>query len=275
LSESKAGRLPLLIALPPSEGKAAGGDGPPLDLAGLSAATELTPPREQVLGALVRLAAGARGPKTTVRAREVLGLPEGLTGELAVDAALREAATLPAAARYTGVLYDHLDLATLPADARARAATSVAIVSALWGVVRPDDAIPAYRLSMTVDLPGVGRLPAFWRRPLTATLPQAALVVDCRSAAYAAAWRPGAGCTVVAVRVFSVAPDGSRKVISHMAKATRGDVARALLVRADGAGQDASTPQEVAAVAAAAGLRCELVAPAKAGGAWSLDVLLD
>lgn len=267
------GPLPLLIALPPSEGKAPGGDGAPLDLAALSGAAALTAPRRRVLKALVRLAAGARGPRTSARAREVLGLSEGLAGELAVDAALLHAPTLPAGARYTGVLYDHLGLATLPADARARAGASVAILSGLWGVVRPDDAIPAYRLSMGVDLPGVGRLPAFWRAPLARALPAAALVVDCRSASYAAAWKPGPGCVVVAVRVFGVAPDGSRKVISHMAKATRGDVARALLLRAGGDGRDAATPQEVAAAATAAGLRCELLAPARAGGPWHLDVL--
>ena len=96
-----------------------------------------------------------------------------------------------------------------------------------------------------------------------------ALVVDCRSADYQQAWRPAAGSTVLSVRVFAVAPDGSRKVISHMAKATRGDVARALLL----AGAEAGTPDDVAQLVTAAGLTCELGAPPKPGGAWALDVL--
>ncbi|MCW3040500.1 MAG: UPF0246-like protein, partial [Solirubrobacterales bacterium] len=112
----------LLIALPPSEGKAAGGDGPPLDLAGLSHAEGLTRPRERVLTELVKLCAGAEAGRRLTRARTVLGLSEGLAGEVAVDAALPGAPTLPAAARYTGVLFDHLALPTLPAAARARAA---------------------------------------------------------------------------------------------------------------------------------------------------------
>ncbi|MCW3015440.1 MAG: peroxide stress protein YaaA [Solirubrobacterales bacterium] len=217
-------------------------------------------------------ATGARGAN---RARRLLHLSEGLAGEIAVDAGVLEAPTLPAARRYTGVLYDHLDLATLPAAERRRADDHVVILSGLWGAVRPGDAIPPYRLSMDVTLPRIGKLTAHWRAPLARALPEPALVVDCRSASYQQAWKPPAGSTVLTVRVFSVAPDGSRKVISHMAKATRGDVARALLTRADGAGRDAGTPEDVAQVARAAGLECELVAPAKHGGAWTLDVLLE
>ncbi|MCW2958804.1 MAG: hypothetical protein JWP18_1607 [Solirubrobacterales bacterium] len=266
------GRLPLRIALPPSEGKATGGDGPPLDLGALSHADVLTRPREQVLTALVKLC-GAEGIRGANRARKVLGLSDGLAGEIAVDAAVLEGPTLPAAQRYTGVLYDRLGLEALPAAARRRADERVVIVSGLWGALRPRDPIPAYRLSVGVTLPKVGRLTAHWRTPLAQALGDPALVVDCRSADYQQAWKPATGSTVVLVRAFSVAPDGSRKVISHMAKATRGDVARALLLRVDGARRDAATPDEVARVARAAGLTCELVAPVKSGGPWALDVL--
>jgi len=262
----------LLLVLPPSEGKASGGDGPPLDLAALSFAQALSRPRERVLNALVKLCAAAT-PRGRARARTVLGLSAGLAGEVAVDAAVLGTPTLPAARRYTGVLYDHLGLATLPEDARERATGSVVILSALWGAVGPDDAIPPYRLSMGVTLPRIGRLAAHWRAPLARALAEPALVVDCRSATYRSAWTPSAASTVVHVRAFTVAGDGSRRVVSHMAKATRGDVARALLTRAGGLGRDAATPDEVADVVRAAGMDCELVPPARAGGAWSLDVL--
>jgi cytoplasmic iron level regulating protein YaaA (DUF328/UPF0246 family) len=261
------GRLPLLVALPPSEGKAPGGDGPPLDLATLSHADALSAARGRVVDALVKLCS-AEGTRGVNRARKVLGLSEGLTGEIAVDAAVRTAPTLPAARRYTGVLYDHLSLATLPPGARRRAAERVVIVSGLWGALSPEDAIPAYRLPIGVTLPRLGKLTAFWRAPLARALPEPALVVDCRSSDYQQAWKPAPGSAVVLVRVFSLAPDGTRKVISHMAKATRGDVARALLLASD----DAGTPVEVAAVVEAAGFACVLVPPAKAAGAWTLDV---
>lgn len=261
------GRLPLVIALPPSEGKAPGGDGPPMDLAALSRADALSAARGTAVDALVRLCS-AEGTRGVNRARKILGLSEGLTGEIAVDAVVRTAPTLPAAQRYTGVLYDHLGLTTLPADARRRAAARVVIVSGLWGALSPDDAIPAYRLPVGVTLPRLGKLTAFWRGPLARALPEPALVVDCRSSDYQQAWKPAAGSAVVLVRVFSVAPDGTRKVISHMAKATRGDVARTLLLAPD----DPETPTEVAAVAQAAGFTCALAEPMKTGGAWTLDV---
>jgi hypothetical protein len=54
-----------------------------------------------------------------------------------------------------------------------------------------------------------------------------------------------------------------------MAKATRGEVAR-ILAEASGAARD---PAGVAELVERAGLRVELVEPAKAGGAWSVDVI--
>ena len=107
------------------------------------------------------------------------------------------------------------------------------VVSGLWGVVGPDDRIPAYRLSMGVDLPGVGPLARAWRPHLAAELdPHVAgrLVVDCRSATYAAAWTPPASASWVPVRVLREV-DGRRTVVSHHAKHTRGVLVRHLLTR--------------------------------------------
>ena len=51
--------------------------------------------------------------------------------------------------------------------------------------------------------------------------------MDCRSSTYAAAWTPPPAQTV-AVNVFTEV-DGVRKVVSHFAKHTRGELARHLL----------------------------------------------
>jgi uncharacterized protein len=252
----------VLVLLPPSEGKAAPLAGPPLSLPALAFGA-LTPQRERLLGVLERL---ARGSRQNGLAR--LGIGPGLAGELERNATLRTAPTAPAAAVYTGVLFQHLDLASLAPDARARAGERLLVASALWGVVRLDDRIPAYRLSMGAQLPRLGGLAAWWRPALTKALPRDGLVVDLRSQAYAAAWQPPEGTTVT-VRVFTER-DGARTVVSHMAKAARGDVAR-LLVSEPGV---ASTPQDVAAAAGRAGLRVELAAPVAAGRPWTLDVLV-
>ncbi|NEE58016.1 peroxide stress protein YaaA, partial [Streptomyces sp. SID8455] len=87
---------------------------------------------------------------------------------------LRTAGTRPAGELYTGVLYDALDLASLDADARRRAAKSLLVFSGLWGAVRTGDRIPPYRCSMGVKLPGLGALGSYWRKPMEAVMPEAA-----------------------------------------------------------------------------------------------------
>ncbi len=162
----------------------------------------------------------------------------------ALDPALRRAPALPAAELYSGVLFRALGLADLPWD-------DVLIASALWGVVRPGDRIPPYRLDMSAKLPGIGGLAAYWRRPLRAVMPDRGLVLDLRSGAYAAAWQP-ARATHVTVRAFTEAPDGSRKVITHMAKRVRGEVARLILLAGG-----AERAEGVAEILTAAGMRVE------------------
>ena len=59
--------------------------------------------------------------------------------------------------------------------------------------------------------------------------------MDCRSSTYAAAWAPPPAQTV-AVNVFTEV-NGVRKVVSHFAKHTRGELARHLLARRGNAPQ--------------------------------------
>ncbi|WP_271220394.1 peroxide stress protein YaaA [Streptosporangium carneum] len=246
----------MLILLPPSEGKAELGDGPTLDLSRLSFPS-LTASRKKVLSALTALCR-----KSRAQAQAVLGLSPGQLGEIGKNRELRTAPTLTAAELYTGVLYDNLDLASLPPDAAERAARSLLIFSGLWGVLRITDRVPPYRLSMGVRLPPLGGLAAQWRKPITPVLDaEPGLVVDLRSSTYATAWQPGA--RAVGVRVLK---DG--KVVSHMAKATRGVIARSLLEN----GVDPQTPQELAKVLDSLGHAVAL-GPAPTGGRpWTLDV---
>jgi cytoplasmic iron level regulating protein YaaA (DUF328/UPF0246 family) len=216
----------VLVLLPPSEGKTAPAVGAPLELTTLSH-PDLTDQRRAVLEALAKLSAHPDAPR-------VLGVGTSLAAEVERNTRLLTDPAGPASSVYTGVLYAAAGLDILPDDdARARAARSVRVVSALWGLVAPADHIPAYRLSMGVDLPGVGALARVWRPVLSAELDTAApdrLLVDCRSAAYAAAWRPPAGSAWVTVRVLREVA-GRRSVVSHHAKHTRGLLTRHLLVR--------------------------------------------
>ncbi|MEU7059374.1 peroxide stress protein YaaA [Streptomyces sp. NPDC046197] len=262
----------MLVLLPPSEGKAPSGRGAPLkpgalSLPGLAAA------REAVVDELVELCTGDED-----KAREVLGLSEGLRGEVAKNAGLRTAGARPAGEIYTGVLYDALDLASLDAAAKRRAARSLLVFSGLWGAVRVTDRIPSYRCSMGVKLPGLGALGAFWRTPMASVLPEAAgegLVLDLRSSAYAAAWKPKgdvAGRTATVRVLHSRVVDGveKRSVVSHFNKATKGRIVRGLLT-------SGAAPRDPAALVETLrdlGYVVEAEPPARVGRAWTLDVVV-
>ncbi|WP_433500383.1 YaaA family protein [Sphaerimonospora sp. CA-214678] len=247
----------MLILLPPSEGKAALGT---MERRRLSF-PELASPRGEMLDALVAL---CRSP----RAQDVLDLSDGQVGEIERNRGLHTARSLPVADLYTGVLYDNLGLATLSPEARRRANRRIVVFSALWGLLRPSDRVPPYRLAMGVRLPPMGNLAAFWRPWITAALqPVKGLVVDMRSAPYAAAWQPGE--RAVAVRVLRES-GGKRTVVSHMAKATRGAVARSLVESPDRPG----SPRELAETLAALGHRTELSGPPSPGRPWTLDVVI-
>ncbi|MDQ0602274.1 cytoplasmic iron level regulating protein YaaA (DUF328/UPF0246 family) [Streptomyces canus] len=257
----------MLVLLPPSEGKASSGRGAPLKLESLSL-PGLTEAREAVLGELVELCAGDEG-----KAREVLGLSEGLRGEVAKNTELRTAGARPAGEIYTGVLYDALELSSLDPAAKRRASRQLLVFSGLWGAVGVADRIPSYRCSMGVKLPGLGALGAHWRTPMAAALPEAAgngLVLDLRSSAYAAAWKPKgevAGRTA-SVRVLH-AP--TRKVVSHFNKATKGRIVRSLL----SAGIAPAGPAQLVEALRDLGYVVEAAPPKGAGKAWTLDVLVD
>lgn len=218
----------MLILLPPSEGKTAPTSGPAINFDELNS-PQLAPQRRKVLDALIELSQRAD-------ASTVLGVGPRLADEVAANVHLLEAPAAPAAQVYTGVLYEAAGFAAgdLSPLAKSRLRDSVLIVSALWGIVSPTDLIPAYRLAMGVKLPGIGSLPQFWRDALADVLRPRSdddVVVDCRSASYISAWRPGQGRDWVSVKVLRER-DGKRSVVSHNAKHTRGALAGHLVSRA-------------------------------------------
>ena len=240
----------MLVLLPPSETKSDGGDGPPLRLDALHH-PELGPLRKDLVDTLDGLASDVDA------SRAALGLSPQQDAEIARNAALWTASTTPALLRYTGVLYDTLDVASLHGAAAARARERLAVGSALFGLLRADDPVPVYRLSAGSTLPGRGTLAAAWKpllEPVLAGIAERELVVDLRSGSYAALARvPGA----VRVDVLAERADGRRTVISHFNKAHKGRLARLLAsTRAEPA--DAAA---VAALARRAGMRVERPGP--------------
>ncbi|ACY21395.1 protein of unknown function DUF328 [Gordonia bronchialis DSM 43247] len=210
----------MLVILPPSETKSDGGRGAPLDLDTLSF-TELNPIRKRLGEAIVELATDLDA------SRAALGLGVTQLAEIDRNADLWLAPTRPAVERYTGVLYDALDHASLTRAAKSKAADRLAIGSALFGVVRAGDMIPAYRLSGGSKLPAMPTLTSVWKPELSDALDAVDdFVVDLRSGAYL---QLGPVRGAVTATVMTEQPDGTRKVVSHFNKHHKGLVARELV----------------------------------------------
>lgn len=257
----------MLIVLPPSEGKAAPPQGPPLDLDALSFPS-LSPQRRRVLTALVRL---CRADEQA--AMSALGLGIRQAAEVGLNAGLRKAPTQPAIGVYSGVLYEALDAGSLDAASRRRLNRMVAISSALFGLLRPMDAIPAYRLSADARLPGLPSLALTWGTAVSAALDDTGgLVWDLRSAAYASlgplpVTSKSTSTRVVISRVL-LQRGGKRTVVSHHNKATKGRMVRAIVE----SGCKARTAEDLAGDLAGLGFGCELQVPTT--GPARLDVIV-
>mgnify|MGYP002714784037 FL=1 len=214
----------MLIVLPPSETKASGGTDAPMSLSFPS----LDPVRTLLIDVLTAT------PVDTQMSE--LKIPAGKRADAEENLVLRSAPVMPAIRRYTGVLYDALDAASLPDAALSR----LAVGSALFGLVRATDCVPRYRVSGGSKVGG-RTMKAWWGSLVTDVLVEQGFVVDLRSGAYQQLGPvPGA----VTVRVEQA---DTGKVVSHFNKQYKGELARAL------ASYDATSAGDVADIASAAG----------------------
>jgi len=217
-----------MLLLPPSEGKAEGGSArrstwtPDAGRFG----ARLGDRRAEVVAALAAVGGGDE---------KLLGVKgDHLLRAQSANTALVGAETMPAWQRYTGVVWDHLDPATLPAAARRE----IVVVSGLLGLVRGDDPVPDYRLKMGANLAPLGKLSTWWRDAVTAEIARlgrgrgggrSRVIVDLLPQEHRAAWDPLAlGSASECVTVSLVDPTG--KPGGHFAKAAKGELARAILL---------------------------------------------
>lgn len=235
--------LYMLILLPPSETKAPGGDGAPVEITELFLAAtspDVTRVRRSIIEAL-RTSTQRVGEETS---RALLGLRRSQNAELELNAHILTSPTVAAIERYTGVAFEALDVLgkrtgkSLDSAARSR----LAVGSALWGVSAAEDPIPSYRLSASSKIlpltsgsttSAAVTVRSQWSGVLSAALQawQASLgagqdaIIDLRSGGYLALGSvPGA----LTLRVETEYPDGTRKVVSHFNKHYKGLVAREL-----------------------------------------------
>ena len=215
----------MIILLPPSEKKLVPTKKKSLNISELSFAQELTPIR---------------------------------SGLLLQHSEIDQTLTAPAYEVYSGFLYQSLDYATLSEATKERAQNQIIIFSALYGALHINDEISHYKFKIQS---------ALWREKLRHTLvsSQQQLIVDCRSATYAAAWVPPA-LNTVKIRVFTKIGD-QLKVVTHMAKVTRGEVTRFLLQ----SNSNLTTPQELQAELSTQ-FECKLIENGHKKP-WAIDIL--
>lgn len=153
------------ILLPPAEGKQAGGNPFAPDMFDYRTSntfnyfSELNPERRRLIKVL----------QETIRQGDHLESIFGVKGdhlEAAVEINLQiyDAPLMAALDRYSpGVMYKAMDFAGLPTGAQRRLLENGIIFSGLFGLLRPDDLIPNYRLRMDATLPEIGKVQAYWR----------------------------------------------------------------------------------------------------------------
>ncbi len=223
-----------LILLPPSEGKAAGGEGAPLDLDTMSF-DSLNPTRVRMAKALVQLSQRPRSSK------KLLGVKgPALEKAMAENAGLQESPTLPAIERYTGVMYDAIDYRSLEDEARDAFDRDVIIMSGLFGMVRPLDMIPAYKLKMGAALLRRKTCSAVWKPGVTKCLAIMAddrVIWDLLPLEHGAAWNPS-GVPYKArftAKFLERAADGQTKTVTHLSKLLKGALVRHIVSNASAA----------------------------------------
>jgi len=235
----------VLILLPPSETKRDGGAaGSHLDIS-LLGFRSLAKPRRAVIAALRRLA------RSESRMAAALHLGPTQHAELVRNRALGSSETLPALDRYTGVLFDALGASSLPAEARNFALDHVVIHSALFGLLRGGDPIPAYRLSHDSRIADWS-LKKMWRESVAAELAtRQELVLDLRSEAYVELGPSLGAPQSYFVRVVSESADGVRRALNHFNKKGKGELVRAIVL----SGIDHPDVESLLGWAAASGIR--------------------
>ncbi|MEM9126428.1 MAG: peroxide stress protein YaaA [Pseudomonadota bacterium] len=145
--------------------------------------------------------------------------------------------TRPAALAFAGDTYQGLEAATLDTEEMAWAQEHLRILSGLYGLLRPLDAIQPYRLEMGSKLKTRrGKtLYAYWRDRLSKALNAQAeqigsdVLVNCASQEYFGAVDPKALKLRTVTPVFMEDKAGSPKIVSFFAKKARGAMARYII----------------------------------------------
>jgi hypothetical protein len=164
----------LAILLAPSEGKQPGGNPFAPDMFDYRTSgtfnyfEDLNPDRRNLIDTLHGII-DEHDTEALADIFEVDG-PE-LDEAIRVNKEIYDAPLMSALDRYSpGVMYAAMDFANLPTGAQRRLLENGIIFSGLFGLLRPDDLIPNYRLAMDAQLPEIGDVATYWRSRISPVL---------------------------------------------------------------------------------------------------------
>jgi len=217
------------ILLPPSQGKKTGGNPFAPDMFDYRTSNtfnyfhDLNPERKQLIRKLQKIQKKGEGLEAILSAQGKL-----LEESIAVNHGIFEAPLMSALDRYSpGQMFKAMDFAGLPTGAQRRLLENGIIFSGLFGLLRPDDLIPNYRLRMDASLPDLGSVAAYWRPHLSALLNKTVegrVVWNLLPGMHREAWDDTHTYKeMIDVRFFQE-KDGERKALSHGVKPLRGQL---------------------------------------------------
>jgi len=136
---------------------------------------------------------------------------------------------LAAVDRYRpGVMYRAMEFTELPTGAQRRLLENGVIFSGLFGLLRPDDLIPEYRLKIDAKLPEVGKVASYWKpivSPILNRVLEGKFIWNLLPASHQEAWDDeGTYRAMVEVKFFKDDGSGERKPVTHGVKELRGSL---------------------------------------------------
>ena len=127
---------------------------------------------------------------------------------------------VPAIERYTGVVYNHIDWASLSSKAKNYMEKHIIIFSGLFGLLTPDTLIPDYKLKMNVL-----SLKSLWGPIISDYLKNEDIIFDLLPQVHRKAYTPNKNTVQVD---FLVQSKGKTSAAGHFGKAVKGQFIRFL-----------------------------------------------
>ncbi|NQV71587.1 YaaA family protein [bacterium] len=127
-----------------------------------------------------------------------------------------------------GVMYQAMDFPGLPTGAQRRLLEEGIIFSGMFGLLRPDDLIPMYKLKMDASIPGLGNVGSFWRESLSKALNETLKdrwVWNFLPGVHEDAWTNEVTYEAMVRVKFFIQKGGEREAVTHGVKPLRGKLA--------------------------------------------------